>query len=183
MQHFSLHMRKSSMPVLHLLLMPIYIFVGLIKSALVLVLGSVVGLVYQAIQPPPPRICGSPGGPPVTSTRVKLRDGRHLAYLESGVPRQTAKHKIIFVHGFDSCRHDVLPVSQELLEELGVCLISYDRPGYGESDPDPSKTERSNALDMEDLADQLGLGDKFYVIGFSMGGEIVWSCLKHIPHR
>ncbi|XP_062182192.1 uncharacterized protein LOC133886531 [Phragmites australis] len=163
---------------------------GLLKSGLVLLLGSLLGrLVYRrALRPPPPNICGTPGGPPVTATRVKLRDGRHLAYLESGVPRATANHKIVFVHGINSSRHDVLPVSQvtsfpEVLEELGVCLISYDRPGYGESDPDPSKTERSNALDIQDLADQLDLGDRFYVIGFSVGGQLVWSCLKHIPHR
>lgn len=60
---------------------------------------------YQAIRPPPPNICGSPGGPPITAPRIKLRDGRHLAYKEYGVPKDEAKHKFIFVHGFDSCRH------------------------------------------------------------------------------
>ena len=85
----------------------------------VLLLASLLRLVYQrAIRPPPPRICGAPGGPPVTAPRVKLRDGRHLAYLETGVPRAAAAHKIIFVHGFDSCRHDVLPASQDLLRRL-----------------------------------------------------------------
>uniref|UniRef100_A0A7C9AT74 AB hydrolase-1 domain-containing protein n=1 Tax=Opuntia streptacantha TaxID=393608 RepID=A0A7C9AT74_OPUST len=39
------------------------------------------------------------------------------------------------------------------------------------------------ALDVEELADQLGLGEKFYVVGYSMGGQIIWSCLKYIPHR
>ncbi|EER89183.1 hypothetical protein BDA96_10G039700 [Sorghum bicolor] len=29
----------------------------------------------------------------------------------------------------------------------------------------------------------LGLGDRFHVVGFSRGGQIVWSCLAHIPHR
>ncbi|KAL6613742.1 hypothetical protein ACP70R_036012 [Stipagrostis hirtigluma subsp. patula] len=159
-------------------------YAGLLKSALALLLGSLVAsLCRRAIQPPPPLVCGAPGGPPVTSTRVTLRDGRRLAYLETGVPRAEAKHKIIFVHRFDACRHDVLPVSPELLEELGACVVSYDRPGYGESDPDPARTERSNALDVQDLADALGLGDRFHVVGHSMGGQVVWSCLRHIPHR
>ena len=39
------------------------------------------------------------------------------------------------------------------------------------------------ASDIEELADQFELGPKFYVLGFSMGGEVVWSCLKYIPHR
>ena len=69
-------------------------------------------LLYGQIQPPPSKIPGAPGGPPVTAPRTRLRDGRHLAYLESGVPKQEAKYKIIFVHGFDCCRHDVLNVSQ-----------------------------------------------------------------------
>lgn len=157
---------------------------GMVKTAVVLLLASLLRLVYQRlIRPPPPRICGAPGGPPVTAPRVKLRDGRHLAYLETGVPRAAATHKIVFVHGFDSCRHDVLPASQDLLRRLGACVVSYDRPGYGESDPDPSQTERSSALDVQDLADQLGLGDRFHVVGFSRGGQVVLSCLAHIPHR
>lgn len=72
---------------------------------------------------------------------------------------------------------------QKIAEEMGVYIVSFDRPGYGESDPDPKRTVKSLALDIEELADQLGLGSKFYVIGFSMGGEYIWSCLKYIPHR
>ncbi|KAA8544237.1 hypothetical protein F0562_022249 [Nyssa sinensis] len=30
----------------------------------------------QTMQPPPPKICGLPNGPPVTSPRIRLRDGR-----------------------------------------------------------------------------------------------------------
>ena len=72
---------------------------------------------------------------------------------------------------------------QELAQELGVYLLSFDRPGYAESDPHPGRTEKSIALDIAELADNLQLGLKFYLVGFSMGGEIMWSCLKHIPHR
>jgi len=128
-------------------------------------------LAYRQLQAPPPKIPGTPGGPPVTSPRVKLQDGRHLAYYESGVPREEAKHKIIFVHGFDSCRYDVLRVSPELAQELGIYLLSFDRPGYGESDPHPARTEKSIALDIEQLADALELGPKFYLTGFSMAAR------------
>ena len=77
----------------------------------------------------------------------------------------------------------LLLISQEIVEELGVYFVAFDRPGYGESDPDPKRSMKSIALDIEDLADQLGLGAKFYVLGFSMGGQVVWGCLKYIPHR
>ena len=72
---------------------------------------SLSALLYKQLQPPPPKIPGSPGGPPVTATRTRLSDGRYLAYLESGVPKEEAKYRIIFVHGFDSCRYDALPIS------------------------------------------------------------------------
>lgn len=71
-----------------------------------------VGLAYQALKPTPPKICGSPNGPPVTSPRVKLSDGRHLAYREIGVPKEEAKHKIIIIHGFDSSKDLTLPIAQ-----------------------------------------------------------------------
>lgn len=63
---------------------------------------------YQATQPPAVKVCGSQGGPPITAPRVRLRDGRQLAYKEHGVPREVAKYKIISVHGFSSSRHDAV---------------------------------------------------------------------------
>ncbi|KAH0920108.1 hypothetical protein HID58_027768 [Brassica napus] len=159
----------------------------LLPSVLVILVGVIAALTYQSIlKPPPPNLCGSPGGPPITAPRIKLRDGRHLAYKEHGVPRERARRKVIFIHGSDSCRHDAVyatRLSPGLMEELSMYLVSFDRPGYGESDPDPNRTPKSLALDVEELADQLHLGEKFYVIGYSMGGQATWGCLKYIPHR
>ncbi|XP_047308618.1 uncharacterized protein LOC124912104 [Impatiens glandulifera] len=141
---------------------------------------------YKATQPPSPKICGSPDGPPVTASRIKLSDGRHLAYKEHGVEKDKAKYKIVYIHGFDSCRHDAVAattLSKDIVEDLGVYTVSFDRPGYGESDPHPNRSLKSMALDVEELADQLGLGLRFYVVGFSMGGQAVWPLLKYIPHR
>jgi hypothetical protein len=79
---------------------------------------------YQATNPPPPKICGTPGGPPITAPRVKLRDGRHLAYKEQGVSRETAKYKIVYVHGFASTRHDTMSVANlsPVLPFLNLCV-------------------------------------------------------------
>lgn len=81
-------------------------------------------LLYKQIQPPPSKIPGTPGGPPVTAPRTRLKDGRHLAYLESGVPKEKAKYKIIFVHGFDCCRYDVLNVSQVQIMIRAVSFVN-----------------------------------------------------------
>lgn len=159
---------------------------GMFKKLLAVFFMGFVAWAYKAIQPPPPKICGSPDGPPVTAPRIKLRDGRHLAYKEHGVSKDKAHYKIIFIHGFGSSRHDHVvakALCPEVVEELGLYIVSFDRAGYGESDPNPKRTVKSTALDIQELADQLGLGPKFYVIGFSMGGQVVWSCLKYIPHR
>lgn len=74
-------------------------------------------------------------------------------------------------------------IMQELAEELGVYMVGFDRAGYGESDPNPCRSVRSAALDMEELADALDLGDKFHVVGFSLGCHAVWGALRYIPHR
>ncbi|MQM22694.1 hypothetical protein Taro_055752 [Colocasia esculenta] len=142
------------------------------------------GWVYKAVlRPPPPRTCGSPGGPPVTSPRVRLADGRYLAYREWGVPREAARYRVVLVHGFGDSKDFGPKASPELVEELGVYFVSFDRAGYGESDPNPNRTVASEAMDVQELADQLDLGDRFYVIGASMGGYTAWSCIRYIPHR
>lgn len=69
------------------------------------------------------------------------------------------------------------------MEELGVYMVSFDRAGYGESDPNPKRSVQSTALDIEGLADALELGPKFYLIGNSIGGHAAWSAIKYIPHR
>lgn len=76
------------------------------------VLVGCLGYAYVAIRPPAPKTCGSPGGPPVTSPRVKLDDGRHLAYKEKGVDKEEAKYKIIIAHGFDDSKDFNLRLSE-----------------------------------------------------------------------
>ncbi|CAN7021953.1 hypothetical protein IGI04_023011 [Brassica rapa subsp. trilocularis] len=157
-----------------------------LKTILLVLFVGALAWAYQSIQPPPPKTVGSPDGAAVTAPRIKLRDGRHLAYKEHGVDRDEAKFKIIYIHGFDSSMLDSpFPffLSPALVEELRIYTVSFDRPGYGESDPDPNRSPRSIALDVEELADGLGLGPNFYIFGLSMGGEITWACLKYIPHR
>lgn len=79
---------------------------GVLYKLLLVFSVGIAASAYQSIQPPPPKLCGSSDGPKITAPRIKLRDGRHLAYKEHGVPRAEASRQIVFVHGSDSCRHD-----------------------------------------------------------------------------
>lgn len=119
----------------------------------------------------------------VTSPRVKLGDGRYLAYRERGVPKNISKYRIIIVHGFGSSKEMSFMASDELLDELGIYLLIFDRAGYGESDINSKRSLKSEASDIEELADLLELGSRFYVIGVSLGCYPAWSCIKHIPGR
>lgn len=73
---------------------------------------GILAYVYKVIQPPTPKLCGSVDGPPVTGQRIKLRDGRHLAYKEHGVDREKAKYKVIYVHGIGSSRHEAVVATE-----------------------------------------------------------------------
>ncbi|XP_062083053.1 uncharacterized protein LOC133789286 isoform X2 [Humulus lupulus] len=136
-----------------------------------------------AHQLPPPQGSALPDDPPITSPRIRLKDGRFLAYKEKGVPKNRSTYRIIIVHGFGSSKEMSFLAPQELIEELGIYFLLYDRAGYGESDPNPTHSVKSEALDIQELADQLQIGSKFYVIGVSMGSYPTWSCLKYIPDR
>ncbi|CAN4105852.1 unnamed protein product [Withania somnifera] len=149
----------------------------MMKKVILLALPVVLlALIYKAIIPPPPRTC-SIAGVPSQTPKIKLRDGRYLVYKEYGVPKNIAKYNVIYVHSFGGSKFEAKEI-----EELGVYLVSFDRPGYGKSDPHP-ESFKSLAYDIEQLVDQLELGNKFYVVGFAMGAHFVWGCLKYIPQR
>ena len=84
--------------------------VGLL--VLLAAMALVAGWFLNAVRPPPPTPCGTPGGPPVTAPRVRLRDGRYLAYAESGVSRDRARFKVVYSHGFSGGRMDSPRASQ-----------------------------------------------------------------------
>ncbi|KAI7731422.1 hypothetical protein M8C21_007792 [Ambrosia artemisiifolia] len=146
----------------------------------------------QPTRPAPPSECDSTSVlddvvvEPISSSRIKLSDGRYLAYKERGVPKNIANYRIIIVHGFASNKEMNFMASQELMDELGIYLVQFDRAGYGESDPFPKRSLKSEASDIQELADQLQLGSKFYLIGVLAGVALVvpfinyrWPSLPH----
>ncbi|XP_044483636.1 uncharacterized protein LOC123209597 [Mangifera indica] len=121
---------------------------------------------------------------PASADRILLPDGRYLAYREQGVPAERARFFIIAPHPFLSSRLAGIPgIKTSLLEEFGVCLLTYDLPGFGESDPHPNRNLESSALDMLFLASSVGVNDKFWVLGYSSGSLHAWAALRYIPDR
>lgn len=86
-----------------------------IGAAFVVVMG-IIGWIYEGIirPPPPKKLCGSEKDPTIlmSSPRIRLNDGRHLAYKELGVSKEEAQYKVILCHGLDSCKDMDLPISQ-----------------------------------------------------------------------
>lgn len=72
---------------------------------------------------------------------------------------------------------------QEFINEFQIYLLSFDRAGYGESDPNPTRSVKSDAFDIQELADKLQLGPKIFLIGISLGAYPVYGCLNYIPDR
>jgi pimeloyl-ACP methyl ester carboxylesterase len=88
---------------------------------------------------------------------------------------------VFLLHGTPGSRSGPVPRSP-LLYRLGIRLISYDRPGYGESDRQQGRSVASAAADVLDIADQLGL-DNFSVVGRSGGGPHALACAALIAGK
>ncbi|KAL3626943.1 hypothetical protein CASFOL_029156 [Castilleja foliolosa] len=86
------------------------------------------------------------------SARIRLSDSRFLANTERGVPKNVSNYRVIVVHGFGSSKEMNFMASQDLLDKLKIYLLLFDRAGYGESDPNPRRSLKTEASDIEELA-------------------------------
>jgi pimeloyl-ACP methyl ester carboxylesterase len=109
---------------------------------------------------------------------IRLRDGRRLQAFEVG---KIDGPPIFHFHGNGSSRLEVLTVAKGA-EQLGVRLISLDRPGIGCSDPMPGYRLLDWPDNMVEVADQLGI-ERFAVEGLSGGAPFALACAYTIPHR
>jgi len=64
--------------------------------------------------------------------------------------------------------------------ERGLRLIGYDRPGYGESSPQPGRTVADCAADIRAICAELGI-DRMATWGHSGGGRHVLACAALLP--
>jgi pimeloyl-ACP methyl ester carboxylesterase len=106
------------------------------------------------------------------------RGGRRLAFERQGDPNGTP---VLFMHGMPGSRKGTY-LSSELLNGLGVNLISYDRPGYGRSSRREGRTIADSAEDVRNIADALGL-NKIGIMGRSGGVAHALACAALLPDR
>ena len=106
-------------------------------------------------------------------TRVgttELRDGRRLGWAEWGSEAGTP---VLFFGGAAMGRS--LGVGADVLDRLGVRLISLERPGLGDSDPQPDRTLADWPRDVREFVAARGL-DAVRLVGFSMGAPFALAC-------
>lgn len=107
---------------------------------------------------------------------VRTPDGRTLAVQDTGDPGG----KPVLVHmGTPGSRHLYGP-NQRDARERGLRLISYDRPGYGDSSPNPGRLVADCAGDVRAICAELGI-DRLAMWGISGGGPHVLACAALLP--
>lgn len=104
--------------------------------------------------------------------------GRTLAFCEWGVPDG---FPVFSLHGTPGSRLGRHP-DENVYERAGVRLITYDRPGYGESTRDPGRRVADAAADAAAIADTLEV-ERFAVFGGSGGGPHALACGALLPER
>lgn len=109
---------------------------------------------------------------------VPAADGRGLAVEEWGEP---AGHPVVLLHGTPGSRLGPIPRPM-VLYQLGIRLITFDRPGYGRSDRRIGRAVADIAADVRHIADFLELGE-FAVLGRSGGGPHALACAALLSGR
>jgi GrpB-like predicted nucleotidyltransferase (UPF0157 family)/pimeloyl-ACP methyl ester carboxylesterase len=79
---------------------------------------------------------------------------------------------VLFIAGAASGRS--MTFGADLLDEVGITLVTVDRPGMGSSDPDPGRTLTSTATDLGAVADQWG--SPLPVVANSQGAPFGLAC-------
>lgn len=129
------------------------------------------------MSPAPTTPCGPRpdlgAGPPQRRGRLPLPDGRRLGWAEWGPPDG---EPVLLCPGAATSRS--LGFGTHLLTDLGVRLVSVDRPGLGVSDPQPGRTLTDWPHDVAALAAARGLGVP-RMVGFSQGAPFALACAAH----
>lgn len=130
----------------------------------------------------------NPNSFPKTGERVVTvtgKDGlssRNIGYEEYGSTAEKAVLTILFFHGtpgtrfFFSSRHATYAASHN------VRVIVPERPGFGLSTPDPTRTICDAASDATKVLDAVG-ASRVYVVGYSAGGPPALAFARYFPSR
>ncbi len=109
---------------------------------------------------------------------LQTTDGRTVAFAVWGDPDG---FPIMSVHGTPGCRLQRWP-HEELYQDLGVCLVTHDRAGYGRTTRLHGRRVVDAIADLVAIADELGV-DSFGLTGGSGGGPHALACAALHPDR
>ena len=116
----------------------------------------------------------------VTETDLALADGRTLHYYDTGCG-DDGRLAVVWHHGSPNVGAPPEPLFAAAADH-GLRWVSYDRPAYGGSTPNPGRDISSAAADVSAIADALGL-QRFAVMGHSGGGSHALACGALLPER
>ena len=107
---------------------------------------------------------------------VTLADGRRLAFVDRGDPNGIP---LVFTRGILGSRLTAHPDEQVLLDKR-IRLLVPDRPGCGQSDPNPQHSLLTWADDVRQWMAQLGIA-RWHMMGFATGAAYALACPHQLP--
>ena len=117
----------------------------------------------------------------VTEKDLHLGRGRTLHYYDTCEDASDDRTPVFWMHGTPNLGSPPEPLFQAAAER-GLRWVSYDRPGYGGSSPQPGRDVAAAAADVAGIADAIG-ARQFAVFGHSGGGPHALACGALLPGR
>jgi pimeloyl-ACP methyl ester carboxylesterase len=114
----------------------------------------------------------------MTPREFTLPDGRTLEYVEAA----EAGGPVLLAHHGTPGSGRFHRTEVEAAQRLGARLVTYSRPGYAGSSPQPDRSIADAAVDVAALLDALG-ADRFATYGVSGGGPHALACAALLPER
>ncbi|PXA67260.1 alpha/beta fold hydrolase [Cryobacterium arcticum] len=100
---------------------------------------------------------------------------------ERAMPAGLGARVVLWQHGSPQTGALLEPLLTAAAER-GIRLVSYGRPSYGGSTPQPGRTVAGAAADVAAIMDDLGV-ERFAVMGASGGGPHALACAALLPDR
>jgi pimeloyl-ACP methyl ester carboxylesterase len=107
---------------------------------------------------------------------IQLEGGRHLRFDEYGDPNGIP---VLFLHGWPSSR-SMAQLTATAAAELGIRVISPDRPGINESAFEPGRTLLHWAPIVRAIAEQLEV-PRFHLLAISGGAPYAYATAQALP--
>ena len=114
----------------------------------------------------------------VSSIDVSVEDRRILRVADAGGDRD----RILVLHNGSPHTGALIQPFVDLGVARGIRLVTYARPSYGGSTPQPGRTVASAASDVAAIAEALDL-KRFAVLGVSGGGPHALACAALLPDQ